>query len=130
MTINEKFWNKVAIRFFLVFIASNIVGLLRIYTGFCWLRRRTRNRFVPFYLHSVTYYQCQAVFIIQVINEFFFGAFSHVFFIQVCIMVIYYCSNVLCMKVHMGYIDDVHFAKNDLARDRQILERYKLLLLE
>ena len=106
-------------------LGTNILVFFKLYSGYKWLKKRDRNSFIGYYRQGMTFILVMIAWMPLSTLLLFSSKFSLLLIPAVVLLVVYYATQLVCLELHMRYIDQIHFAKNNLARDRQLLQRYK-----
>ena len=106
-------------------LGTNIFMFLKLYSGYKWLRKRDRNSFIGYYRQGMTFILTMIMWMPLSTLLLFSSNFSPILIPALMLVVAFYATQLVCLELHMRYIDQIHFAKNNLARDRQLLQRYK-----
>ena len=105
----------------LIFLFPLITLMTKIYYGFAWLcKKRARKAFLPYYRISMTYlwtmfffyFEMDLIFIL--VHDFDFDSK----FVKMVNRFLFLILEILFLHIYMRHLDKVHFAKNDLNRDK------------
>ena len=112
----------------LVNIGYYISLLFKSISGFRWLRKKNRQNYVPYYIWGLTYAAYTILMIFEVlavdsIKKSVYGPSAMLVATFTCVG--WGITEITLLEVHMRYLDSVHIARNDLKRDRAILENFK-----
>ena len=127
-----KVYSRYAWRIGFVNIGYYISLLFKSISGFRWLRKKNRSNYVPYYIWGLTY----ALYTILIVFEYLSMSLSSyddyrgrgvIYGFIFCLS--WGSIEIILLEVHMRYLDSVHIARNDLKRDRAILENFKKLQL-
>ena len=106
-----------------------LILIPKLYYSIRWLYQgQTRKALNPLYYTKMTFYfTCQFELLSFAISQnrwlkteygrwgalcIILGQVSYIFFL------------IVCLQIYMNYLDSIQFAKNNLLRDRQIIQRY------
>lgn len=107
-----------------IYAGGWIALFFKIFAGIRWLCNRKRHNFVIYYTYSLTSNFSYFFFIVLYLT-FGYAAdiidIQHRFWYELGFLFI----ESICLQIHMRYIDKIHFAKNDLAKDLCTLHQYR-----
>ena len=120
---NRKVARRYTINICLSYWAQLIAVFLKALAGLRWLCDRSRTKYIRYYRLALTlsfsmiFFNIEASLLTLTAGEYEYMMGS-IFVIIMCAIAI------LIVESHMRYIDEVHFAKTELIKDKQILKRY------
>ena len=106
-----------------------IVYVLKCYTGVAWFffHKRSKQSYLSFYRASLTFnLSVLAIALeVQLISFAFKDKFWNTMGYYQWFYASYYMCECIVIEIYMRHLDYVHFANNDLLKDRLIMKLYR-----
>ena len=103
-----------------------IILILKCYFGFKWIfvHKRSRQAFLPYYRTSMTFNAGVAIFVLELTFISIGGSRYSNFSIDTIIYLLWYVFECIAIEIYLRHLDSVLFAKNNLKRDKAIIQCY------
>ena len=97
-----------------------VLTVVKVFYAIRWMCERKRTRFLPYFRITMTYYISMQLENISLLVMYF--QTRKIAYIKWYLVILIASAILIVLNViHLRYIDKIHFAKVELARDRYIL---------
>ena len=103
-----------------------VVLVVKCYFGFKWIfiHKRSRQAFLPYYRTSMTFNAGVAIFMLELAFISIDGNRYFNFETSTICYLLWYLFECIAIEIYLRHLDSVLFAKNNLKRDKAIIQCY------
>ena len=111
---------------FLTTVPNFIVLIMKCYWGFKWIfiHKRSRQAFLPYYRTSMTFNAGVAIFVLELLFISIDGSRYFNIGSGTITYISWYVFECIAIEIYLRHLDSVLFAKNNLKRDKAIIQCY------
>ena len=107
--------------------AQGLLFFAKVALGIRWLCKRKRKYYIRYYRANMTYCLSMVMFMIGLMVMALWDKDYHHILIELGIIT-FSVAVMTISELHMRFLDDIHFANCDLAKDKQIIDQYRKTL--